>query len=109
MEKTNLFTILTIVGLIIVGVSNGKLYKYNFFLLRYLILYFQKASDQAEEARIIGGSTIKPNEWAAHVYITIDAAGNSTANNCSGTLIDFKTVLVSGYCNISFIFKHLMK
>ena len=72
MEKINLYTIL-IVGLILVGVLDAE----------------------SGEARIVGGSTVKPNEWAAQVYITRDAVG---ARNCSGTLIDFKTVLTNGAC-----------
>ena len=50
-------------------------------------------------ARIVGGTTVKPNEWAAHVFITIDAGGLSYQHNCSGTLIDSKTVLTNGECN----------
>ena len=78
MEKINLYYTILIVGLILVGVLDAE----------------------SGEARIVGGSTVKPNEWAAQVYITRDAVG---ARNCSGTLIDFKTVLTNAVCNIYYI------
>ena len=58
----------------------------------------------AGNARIVGGSGPDPNGWKAQVFVTIDASESSSSRNCSGTLIDYKTVLVSGYCKISFIF-----
>ena len=53
----------------------------------------------AGEARIVGGANAIPNDWAAQVFITIDEFDEDPARNCPGTLIDFTTILVSGYCN----------
>jgi hypothetical protein len=56
--------------------------------------------EQENVARFVGGTTVKPNVWAALVFITKDAAGEFPAGNCTGTLIDFKSILVNGYCKL---------
>ena len=61
-------------------------------------------NDETGQARIVGGQAPKPNSWAAQAFVTIDASESSSSRNCSGTLIDFKTVLVSGYCKFSILF-----
>ena len=66
--------------------------------IEFNLLKIYLGLDQNNVARIVNGSTVSPNEWPAQVFITIDGNLGTPSRNCSGTLIDPKSILVSGFC-----------